>query len=105
VRFLGFLAVMQSGSEIPPPEQRLCKRHNKPIKPSNWVRRNRNRGCSQCDNERNRINGAAQRKQLKKNYKRIVEGRARLSSGMSGIELFNRSIGYNLISPTGVIQI
>jgi hypothetical protein len=34
-------------------------------------------------------------------YARIIERRRYLGNGMRGIELFNRCIGYNLISPDG----
>ena len=143
--------------ELPPPEQRLCKKHGKPIKPSQWRKRCRNSGCSWCGNERNRSPEARKRREekwekklifcanhpdrrcsksayvcrgrrrcgscdhklssgelrprskrnlSKKDYKKIVAKRTKyLSNGTRGIELFNRSIGYNLISPTGAIQL
>jgi hypothetical protein len=38
----------QNESEIPPPEERLCKRHGKPILESRWKNRSRNSGCRDC---------------------------------------------------------
>ena len=37
--------------EIPPPEKRLCERHNKPICPSKWRSGFRKCGCSRCGTE------------------------------------------------------
>jgi hypothetical protein len=37
--------------EVPPPEERMCTRHNKPICPSKWRNGFRNSGCSRCGTE------------------------------------------------------
>lgn len=86
-------------------EKRICKIHGRPITPSNVARKNRNRGCSKCDNERNKKNGSRQRHWKRKNYKEAVKRRNRLSGKLRGFELFNHSIGYQLISPKGAIII
>jgi hypothetical protein len=93
--------------EIPPPELRLCKIHGRPITPSNWARRNRHRGCSRCDNERNQVNGSRQRHWQRKSYKSVLEKRHKYySNGLRGIELFNRSIGYELVDlKTGTVKL
>lgn len=41
---------MSADETIPPPEERLCKVHGKPITPSSWRNRKRNTGCSACSN-------------------------------------------------------
>lgn len=38
--------------DVPAPEKRLCKRHNRPIQPSRWLAGQRISGCSKCNNER-----------------------------------------------------
>src|SRR5690348_1471707 len=34
--------------EVPPPEKRLCKKHGRPIFPSDWKHGNRLTGCASC---------------------------------------------------------
>ena len=41
----------RSMMEIPPPEQRLCKKHGKPIQPSRWKYGRRTSGCTTCTNK------------------------------------------------------
>ena len=36
--------------DAPPPEQRLCKKHGRPILPSQWREGHRNTGCAKCLN-------------------------------------------------------
>jgi hypothetical protein len=93
--------------KLPAPQDRLCERHGRPIKPSNWLRGSRSRGCSRCDNERNQINGSAQRHEQRKSYRRIVTNRWKYySNGMRGIELFNRSIGISgFVSASGCLTV
>jgi hypothetical protein len=50
---------------IPPPEQRLCRKHGKPIMPSQWKKRNRTTGCSSCGNGHLRSPESRNRRQIK----------------------------------------
>jgi hypothetical protein len=50
---------------IPPPEQRLCVKHGKPICPSFWKAGCRTTGCSKCTRERGRSPKARQRREEK----------------------------------------
>lgn len=36
--------------DVPPPEQRLCKKHGRPIQPSKWRHGDRTTGCARCKN-------------------------------------------------------
>jgi hypothetical protein len=143
-------------SRVPPPEQRLCERHNKPICPSEWLRGKRTTQCASCINGRTRsprarkrralrwdsedikcinhperrcnrcsyvidghrfcgscgnrssngsFNPAEIRRRNKKAYKKSIERRKKFRGNLRGIELFNRSIGYNLVGANGAIQI
>jgi hypothetical protein len=51
--------------DIPPPEHRLCVKHNKPITPSYWRIRCRTTGCSVCVRERQRSPEARKRREKK----------------------------------------
>lgn len=51
--------------EIPPPEQRLCKKHRKPICPSSWKQRCRTNQCSECKRERAKSPEARKRREIK----------------------------------------
>ena len=151
---------MPRASEVPPPEERVCKRHNKPICPSRWRNGLRNCGCSRCGTEltmspkwkerrrkkwntkiitcidhpdrrcnqaeyictghrycsscKDRLQDGSYRPEVKrkwaeKEFRNIMKRRRYGSqfhhSSLRGIDLFNRIIGYNLISPTGAIQL
>ena len=39
---------MRNALEIPPPEERLCVRHGRPIMPNRWQTGNRTVGCARC---------------------------------------------------------
>lgn len=39
------------GRDIPLPEERLCKKHKRPIIPSRWLNGSRTSGCSKCGRE------------------------------------------------------
>jgi hypothetical protein len=38
---------------VPPPEERICEKHKRPITPSQWKQGCRKAGCSRCCNEWN----------------------------------------------------
>jgi len=40
--------------KIPPPEERLCRNHGRPISVSGWKSGHRTSGCAKCTNERGR---------------------------------------------------
>jgi hypothetical protein len=96
-------------NEVPAPEQRLCKKHERPIIPHNWKHGNRNVGCSRCENERRQRRPAPSDYHWgKKNYRITVKRRGAILTGgfaSHGIELFNCCIGYPLISPNGAITV
>jgi len=147
---------LRTASKVPPPEQRLCRKHNRPILPSRWLNRSRTSGCARCVNERIKSPAARKRRKIKwgsrmifcinhpdrrcsrsnyvstghrycgscnvrksngehrsshvrsvnkHNYKMSLGRRKRLVGNLRGIDLFNRSIGQNLISATGAIQV
>jgi hypothetical protein len=50
---------------IPPPEQRLCKKHGKPIMPNQWRSRHYITGCAKCVTERIRSPKARKRRKEK----------------------------------------
>lgn len=51
--------------EIPPPEQRLCRTHGRPIAPSDWKGGHRNTKCSKCKKESRQSPAVKQRRALK----------------------------------------
>lgn len=105
-------------SEVPLPEQRLCKKHGTPIMPSAWKAGYRSSRCSKCRRERyynadGTLKASAELRRTRRNkirssianYKRTLRNRKYKGVRLQGIELFNRSIGCDLISKTGAIQI
>ena len=86
----------------------LCTNHpNRRCNKSSYVHGGVRR-CSSCWDKLANGNFRPRRERSlkRKDYRKMVEKRVKyLSNGMRGIELFNRSIGYNFISPTGAITI
>jgi hypothetical protein len=50
---------------VPPPAERLCRIHRRPIQPSRWRSGHRTTGCARCKNTQP-SHAAAQRKYKKK---------------------------------------
>lgn len=85
-------------SKLPPPEQRLCKIHNRPITPHAWRTRHRATGCSKCENERGVRNFQQQKHWGRKAYRRIMNRVEQdpLARELRGFELFQRITGFQL---------
>lgn len=54
--------------EIPPPEKRLCPKHNKPIFPSAWKRGERKQSCAECKREWARKTRPRRKKRWEENF-------------------------------------
>jgi hypothetical protein len=67
--------LMTGSPKIPPPKQRLCPKHGKPIRPSAWARGYRKSGCAKCSSEYSHSPEAQKRRAAKfdaalKNYRK-----------------------------------
>jgi hypothetical protein len=58
-------------SKVPPPEERLCKKHGRPITPSSWAHGCRTTECSKCITERRQSPEARERRK-KKWYSELI---------------------------------
>lgn len=59
------MARRKIGTNFPPPEQRLCSEHQRPICPRRWKQGYRSKGCCLCNNIRTRSVESKNRRTVK----------------------------------------
>src|ERR1700690_2490960 len=94
-------------SKVPPPQERLCHRHQRPICPSRWRCGCRTVGCSVCTHHR--LDGTKGRAQVRHSikgrqawkYRGILKNRRAFIGKTHGVKLWERSTGMSALFPIG----